>query len=110
VSGSSLRVVLVTTPDAATAESLAQHLVEERLAACGNIVPGVTSIFRWDGGVQRDSEILLMLKSTQSQVEALTGRIVEMHPYDVPEVLVIPVEGGNASYLDWVASSVGGTS
>ena len=108
MSDAGVRVVLVTAPDTATAEALAEKLVEERLAACGNVVPGLTSIFRWDGAVQREEEALLMLKSTLGQVEVLTGRIVELHPYDVPEVLVIPVESGNSAYLEWVAANVGG--
>ena len=105
-----MRVVLVTAPDTATAEALARDLVKERLAACGNVVPGLTSIFEWDGAVQVEEEALLMLKSTREQAEALTGRIVELHPYEVPEVLVVPVESGNAAYLEWVTKNVGGGS
>jgi periplasmic divalent cation tolerance protein len=100
-------VVLVTAPDAAIAEALAERLVGERLAACGNVVPGIASVFRWDGAIQREDEVLLLLKSTLASAEALTARLVELHPSDVPEVLVIPVESGNPAYLRWVAASVG---
>jgi periplasmic divalent cation tolerance protein len=101
----SARVVLVTTPEIDTAERIVQALVEERLAACGNIVPGVVSIYRWDEQVQRDDEVLLVLKTEQGQVEALRERVVMLHPYDVPEVVVLPVLGGHAPYLEWVARS-----
>ncbi len=101
----SARVVLVTTPDAETAERIAQALVDERLAACGNIVPGVVSIYRWEEQVQRDEEALLVLKTEQAQVEALQVRVVALHPYDVPEVVVLPILDGHAPYLAWVARS-----
>jgi periplasmic divalent cation tolerance protein len=105
-----VRVVLVTAPDMATAEALVETLVEERLIACGNVVSGVVSIFRWEGTVQRENEAMLLLKSTSEQAGALTERILELHPYDLPEVLVIPVETGNPAYLEWVAANVGGES
>ncbi len=101
----SARVVLVTVPDMETAERLTERLVDERLAACGNIVPGVVSIYRWDDQVQRDDEVLIVLKTEQAQVEALRERVVTLHPYDVPEVVVLPIVGGHAPYLEWVTRS-----
>lgn len=106
---SDLRTVLITAPDAATAETLARTLVEERLVACANLVPGVVSIYRWQGEVERAEEILLVLKTVAARTEELRERAVELHPYEVPEVLVLPVEGGHGAYLDWVRASVGET-
>lgn len=101
----SARVVLVTTPDAATAERIAQALVDERLAACGNIVSGIVSIYRWDEQVQHDEEALLVLKTEQASIDALRARVVALHPYDVPEVVVLPILGGHVPYLEWIARS-----
>lgn len=102
------RVVLSTAPSLEVAESLVSALVSERLAACGNIVPGVTSIYRWQGTVQRDAEVLVVLKTVASCVHRMMERLVELHPYDVPEALVLPVEAGSAAYLEWVAASADG--
>ena len=102
-----VRVVLVTAPSRDTAVELATRVVEEELAACGNVVDGVTSVFRWEGSVQTESEALLILKTTRGRVPALTDRVVELHPYDVPEVVTLPVGEGHAPYLEWVGASVG---
>lgn len=103
---SDLRTVLITVPDAATAESLASTLVGERLAACANLVPGVVSIYRWEGEVRRDDEVLLVLKTTAARADALRERAVALHPYDVPEVLVLAVDGGHEPYQSWVRAEV----
>lgn len=100
------RVVLVTAPDAAVAESLVRRVVEERLAACGNIVPGVTSIYRWQGAVEHETECLIIFKTTAAGAEALVERVPELHPYDVPEVLVLALEDGHAPYLGWIENNV----
>src|SRR5690349_1506134 len=100
-----VRIVFVTVPDAEAAERLVTALVEARLAACGNIVPGVVSLYRWNGVVQRDAEVLVLLKTTAARVEALTARIAELHPYEVPEVLSVGVDAGLPAYLAWVAGS-----
>lgn len=102
---SAARVVLSTVGDAGDAERIAAALVERRLAACVNLVPGVRSIYRWKGGVERDDEQLLVIKTTGEQLEALRAAIVELHPYEVPEVVALEVVGGHAPYLDWVAES-----
>lgn len=102
-----IRAVLVTAPDLETAEALGTALVEEGLAACANLVPGVVSLYRWEGAMQRDGEVLLVLKSTARAFEALRARVVELHPYDVPEVLALPVDAGHAPYLAWVRGEVG---
>ena len=97
----------MTAPDAEVAERLARTLVDERLAACANIVPGVVSVYRWEGEVQRDSEVLVILKTSAEVLDDLESRAVELHPYDVPEVLALPVRGGHEPYLDWVRAEVG---
>lgn len=106
-SDTATRVVLVTLPDEAAAEELVRRLVEERVVACGNIVPGVTSIYRWQGVVERAREVLVVFKTTAEGVEGLVRRVPELHPYDVPEVLVLPVTAGHGPYMQWVADNVG---
>lgn len=101
------RVVLVTAPDGATAEALVRRLVEERVVACGNILP-VTSIYRWRDAVEHETEALVIFKTDAAGADRLVDRVPELHPYEVPEVLVLPVEGGNRAYLEWVHSTVGG--
>ena len=101
-------VALTTAPTADVAEAIGRSLVEERLAACANVVPGVTSIFRWKGAIERDGEVLVVLKTTAADVPALVRRLVELHPYEVPELIAWPVEAGHGAYLDWVRAEVGG--
>lgn len=101
-------VALVTAPSAEVAERIVSAVVEERLAACGNIVPGVTSIYRWEGAVERADEVLIVFKTARDTVPKLTARVQELHPYDVPEVVVLPVAAGLQSYLQWVAANAGG--
>ncbi len=96
-------VVLVTTPSPERATEIARALVEERLAACGNVVPGLRSIYRWEGKVQDDAEALLVLKTTRARFDALRDRVLALHPYEVPEVIALPVEAGSARYLAWIA-------
>ena len=103
---SEARVVLSTCPDARTAEALARALVDERLAACVNLVPGVRSIYRWQGEVEEAEEFLLLVKTTAANVALVTARIEELHTYEVPEVVVIRADGGSARYLEWIAGQV----
>lgn len=98
-------VVLVTTPSAEKAAEIARAVVEERLAACGNVLPGLRSIYRWKGEVQEDAEALLLLKTRRGHFDRLRERIVALHPYELPEVIALPVEAGHAPYLDWIAGS-----
>ena len=97
-----VRVVLVTAPSCETARQIAREVVEAQLAACVNVVPGICSIYRWEGRICEDDEVLLVMKTTEPAVCALTGKILSIHPYSVPEVLVLPVEAGSTPYLDWV--------
>ena len=99
--------VLMTAPGADEAEALVRRLVGERLAACGNIVPGAVSVYRWEGSVQRDAEAVVVLKTTRRLVPDLLRRAEELHPYDVPELLVHEVATGSEAYLDWVRGECG---
>jgi periplasmic divalent cation tolerance protein len=102
------RVVLVTAPDAEVAGRIARTLVEERLVACVNVLPGVRSVYRWEGAVEEASEQLLVIKTQEDRCEALAARVEALHPYALPEVLVLPVCGGSRRYLDWVLSESSG--
>ena len=99
-------LALSTCPDEATAKQIAATLVQERLATCVNRVAGVTSTYFWDGRLQDDAEILLIIKTSQTRVEALMARLKTLHPYDLPELVVLPVSGGNEAYLQWVREGV----
>lgn len=99
-----LRVVYCTCPDAAAAETLARGLVEQRLAACVNILPEIRSIYRWQGDVQNDAECLMVIKTTQAAFHQLQVWLLDHHPYDEPEVIAVPVTDGSPAYLDWVAA------
>lgn len=100
-------VVLVTAPSAEKAAELARAVVEERLAACGNVLPQIRSIYRWQGAVHDEPEALLVLKTTEALFERLRARVVELHPYETPEVLALPVAAGHAPYLAWIAGETG---
>jgi len=101
------RVVFVTGPDLATMRDIARALVEERLIACANLLGEATSVYRWEGSVDEETECLAILKTTAGRLPALEARVAELHPYDIPEFLVLPVEQGSESYLGWVRESVG---
>lgn len=101
-------VVLSTCPDSRVAGRIAKALVDERLAACVNEIPGLTSTYRWEGRVHRDAEVLLLIKTTQDQWPALETRLKELHPYELPELIVLPVCGVNAAYLDWLRQNAAG--
>jgi periplasmic divalent cation tolerance protein len=100
-------VILTTCPDEATAERLARTLVEERLAACVNRLAGVRSTYRWQGEVHDEPEVLLVIKTTAATVGTLSARLLDLHPYEVPEVLALPVAGGSERYLQWLGLNVG---
>ena len=103
-----VRTVLATAPDDATASALADALVREGLAACVSLVPGVVSVYRWQGEVRRDAEVLLVMKTSAARVAALCERLVFLHPYEVPEVLSLAVDDGHPPYLAWVREETGG--
>lgn len=103
-----LLVVYITAPDAAVGARIGRALVEEELAACCNLVPGLRSIYRWEGAIQEDAEVLLVLKTRAERLDALTARVVALHPYALPEVIALPVVAGYAPYLAWVGAGSGG--
>ena len=98
-------VVLVTAPDLKTARRLADALVGERLAACVTAVPGARSTYRWKGKVERAREVVLIVKTRAVLAKRVERRVRELHPYDVPEILAIPVASGEARYLRWIGES-----
>lgn len=98
-------VVLVTCPSPAVARRLANALVRGRLAACVNVLPGVESVFWWQGKTERSREALLLIKTTRKRFPLLRIAIVKLHPYDVPEVIALPIVAGHVPYLRWVRSS-----
>lgn len=100
----SVLLCLSTAPDLATARMLADALVGERLAACVNLLPGLQSVYRWQGQVERGEEVLLLIKTTCTCLPALQARIVALHPYELPEVLAVESAGGLPACLDWVVS------
>ncbi len=99
-------VVLVTCPSTAVARRLARQVVARRLAACVNLVPGVESVFWWQGKVDQAKEALLVIKTPARRFARLKRAIQALHPYEVPEILALAVRAGHQPYLDWVATSV----
>ncbi len=95
-------VVLTNVPDQACARHMGAHLVEQKLAACVNILGACESIYRWQGVVETASEVPLLIKTTRVRYAALEAAIIQLHPYDVPEIIVLGVEQGLSAYLDWV--------
>jgi periplasmic divalent cation tolerance protein len=99
---SSFVIVLTTFPADQDPASLARALVNERLAACVNVLAPMTSVYRWQGRVEHATEHQLIIKTTATRVEAVKARLADLHPYDVPECLVIPIAGGSEAYLQWL--------
>lgn len=102
---SDILLVLTTIAADEDAERLASLLVEERLAACVNLYPPMASTYRWKGQVERDSERQVVIKTTRERLSALEARLKELHTYELPEFIVVSVEGGSQAYLDWVRAS-----
>lgn len=103
---SDVLAVLVTVPSAPIAARIGTALVKERLAACVNVVPGVRSIYVWQGKVCDDRELMLVVKTTRARYPELERRVKSLHPYKVPEVIALPVKRGSAAYLAWVRQAV----
>ena len=99
-------IALTTLATRDEGERLAAILVEERLAACVNVIGPMISIYQWEGKVERDTEVLLLIKTTAAGVEPLKERVLDLHPYDTPEFLAFEVGAGSPGYLDWVVDSV----
>ncbi len=100
-------LVYVTTPDEASAVGLARLLLEERLCACANVIPGLRSLYRWEGAIADEAEVLLILKTLPELAEDVARRVRESHPYTVPAILFLPVVGGHQGYLRWLAGECG---
>ena len=99
-----LQLVLCTVPDRDSAEQIAEALVSEHLAACVNIVPGIASVYRWKGAVEKDEELLLLIKTGQSVYKPLERRIRALHPYELPEIIAVPIQTGQTDYTKWIKS------
>lgn len=98
-------VVLSTFPEVETARRIARQLVHEKLAACANILPGIESIYRWKGGVEESAEVLALFKTAVRQYAAFEAKLKQLHPYEVPEIVALPVSTGLDTYLSWVGES-----
>lgn len=103
---SAVVVALTTLPPQADGEAFVRALLEARLVACGTLLPGARSIYRWEGAIESASETVVLLKTTAAQVEALKQQLPTLHPYDVPELLVLPCDDGFPPYLAWVQQAV----
>lgn len=99
-------LALSTCPDEATAKTIADALIEQRLAACINILPGIQSVYRWQGAIEHDQEVLLLIKTNRDAYPQLEKTIAKMHPYELPEVITVSIEDGLAAYLAWIDDSV----
>ncbi|MCI0482097.1 MAG: divalent-cation tolerance protein CutA [Candidatus Dadabacteria bacterium] len=99
-------LVIITAPDDGTAERIAGALLDEKLIACASRFP-VSSVYRWKGKVENAAEVMLLCKTREKLVEDLTRRVKELHPYEVPEIITIPITGGSSEYLDWIDESTG---
>jgi periplasmic divalent cation tolerance protein len=99
-------LVLTNLPDRAAAEKLADALIEKRVAACINILAPCRSVYRWQGAVQHDEEHPVLIKSTRAAYPALEAHIRALHPYELPEIVAVPIERGLPAYLDWVAAQI----
>lgn len=98
-------ISFATCKDASQAKKIARALVKEKLAACVNLVPGVTSVYTWKGKTEEAREVLLVIKSRRALSKRLVARIRALHSYEVPEVITIPIASGNPAYLRWVRES-----
>lgn len=97
-------LILTNLPDEESATSLARHLVEERLVACANILAHCNSVYRWEGKVAMEREVPLLLKTTRAAYPALEKAIISRHPYELPEIVAVPIAHGLPAYLDWIAT------
>ncbi len=97
-------LVYITSENKAEAKRIGRALVEERLAACANVIDGMTSIYRWQGKVCEDSEAVLIAKTTATRLPALTERVKVLHGYDCPCVAAVPITGGNSDFIDWISA------
>ena len=102
---SNIKIVLCMFPDLDSARHIGTHAIENQLAACVNLIPKVESIYSWNNEINRDLEVLTIFKTTEELLDKLESAILELHSYDLPEIIVLPVEGGSKSYLEWITNS-----
>jgi periplasmic divalent cation tolerance protein len=102
-----LALVLTTVPGRELGERLVRQLVDERLIACANLIPGLASIFRWQGEVRSETEVLILMKTQPERLEALFQRVQELHPYEVPELIEVPVGEVSPAYCQWILAETG---
>jgi periplasmic divalent cation tolerance protein len=100
------QLVFTTCPDMSSAETLAEILLRERLAACVNILPGARSLYIWQGALQRDEEHVLLIKTHEDCLAALQQAVLAQHPYELPELIAVPIGYGSQAYLDWITQQV----
>lgn len=100
-------LVFCTCPDQTSAERIAESVVGERLAACVNVVPGLTSFYRWQGQMQREAELLLLIKTRLAIYPLLETRLRELHPHQTPEIIALPIQAGLSDYLNWIVDNTG---
>ena len=101
-----LQIALCTVPDEKTAGKIADALVAEKLAACINIVPSIMSVYRWNDAIEHDQELLLLIKTSESTWPLLEARILELHPYELPEIIAVPIHTGQTDYTQWIKNSL----
>ena len=100
------QLILCTCPDSVVAKHIAHCLVKEKLAACVNLIPGITSVYPWQGNVESSSEVQLLIKTTAEMFEPLSLKINELHPYEVPEIIALNIQQGDKHYLNWISESI----
>ena len=100
----SYQIILCTCPDKNTAENIARLLVKDRLAACVNILPGITSVYTWQKQIETSQEHLLLIKANKTAYQAIAAAIKKQHPYEIPEIIAVPIENGLPEYLHWIDS------
>jgi periplasmic divalent cation tolerance protein len=101
-------LVYMTAPSHEVAGNIVRQLIDENVIACGNVIPNVTSIYRWRGETHSETEALVLIKTTSSELDRLLQRAPELHPYEVPELIAVPVVAGHAPYLQWVRDCTAG--
>jgi periplasmic divalent cation tolerance protein len=99
-------MVLCSVPNRETAEHIAETLVSEQLAACVNIIPGIVSVYRWKETIEKDEELLLLIKTTGNSYASLEQRIQALHPYELPEIIAVPIQTGQTDYIQWIENSL----
>ena len=100
-------IAMVTCPDEETAERISEVILQKRLGACVNVMPGITSRYWWKGKIEKDSEVLMLIKTKEALLEKIEETVKEHHPYDVPEVIAVPIAFGSSEYLNWIDSETG---